>query len=133
MRNVLNILSWAGIVVLGLITAILEDVMFVAVLVPNMPPSWDLTGDLFWVFTVPLAQVMALAVTGTLAWFLGLKRLPRLVTFWACWSVGRALFLNLINNPPADIAIYLVWIAVWCGLLWLLSRVAGRSEPVSER
>ena len=56
------VLGWAGIVLLGLITGILEDVMFVFVLLPQMPPSVDLTGNLFWVFTVPLAQLMALAV-----------------------------------------------------------------------
>ncbi|MEO0982795.1 MAG: hypothetical protein AAFX03_09115, partial [Pseudomonadota bacterium] len=75
MSTFLNILAWAGIVLLGLINGVLEDLIFVTVLVPNIPHSWDLTGDLFWVFTVPLAQLMALAITGTLAWFfLGLRR-----------------------------------------------------------
>jgi len=132
MRNVLNILSWAGIVLLGLATAILEDVMFLLVLVPNMPASWDLTGNLFWVFTVPLAQLMALAVTATLAWFLGLRRPARLVAFWACWSIGRAAFLTLINNPPRDVALYLLWIAFWCALIALLTRLTGPS-PSSTR
>ncbi|MEL7454777.1 MAG: hypothetical protein AAGJ50_15555 [Pseudomonadota bacterium] len=129
MRNVLNILSWAGIVILGLATAILEDLLFVVVLVPNMPASWDLTGNLFWLFTVPLSQVMALLITGTLAWFLGLKRSARLITFWACWSVGRAAFLTLINNPLSDVALYLLWIAFWCGLIALISRLFRSSEP----
>lgn len=106
MRRVLNILCWAGIIVPGLATAILEDVMFVLVLVPNLPASLDLKGNLFWVFTVPLAQLMALVVTGGLAWRLGLRRPARLITFWLCWSVGRAAFLTLINNPAGDVALY---------------------------
>lgn len=122
MGTVKNILSWTGIVVLGLITAILEDLAFVVVLVPNMPMSWDLTGNMFWLVPVPLAQFLALCVTGTLAWFLGLRRPAKLITFLACWTIARAAFLTLINNPPLDVAIYLLWIAVWCGLIWLLSR-----------
>ncbi|MEL6830896.1 MAG: hypothetical protein AAFO63_12255, partial [Pseudomonadota bacterium] len=93
MSKFLNILSWAGIVVLGLVTAILEDLAFVVLLVPNMPMSWDVTGNMFWLVPVPLAQILALAVTGTLAWFLGLRRPARLITFWACWTVARAAFL----------------------------------------
>ena len=115
-------LSWVGIVVLGWITASLEDLAFVVVLVPNMPMSWDLTGNMFWLVPVPLAQFLALCVTGTLAWFLGLRRPAKLITFWACWTVARAAFLTLINNPVADIAIYLLWIGIWCGLIWLLTR-----------
>ena len=43
--------------------------MFLNILVPYMPPSWDLTGNLYFTFTVPLAQLMAVGITGTLAWF----------------------------------------------------------------
>jgi hypothetical protein len=124
--------GWTGIVALGLVSGVLEDIMFVAILVPYLPVSWDLTGDLFWVFTVPLAQLMALAVTGTLAWFLGLRQPARLITFWACWSVARATFLTQINNPIGDVLIYLVWIAAWCGLIGVLTRFAGTGAPRHE-
>lgn len=128
-----NILGWAGIVVLGLLNGVLEDLLFISILVPYMPPSWDLTGNLFFTFTVPLAQLMALCITGTLAWFfLGLRQTPRLITFWACWSVARATFLIQINNPLADVLIYLVWIALWCGLIWLLARFAASGQPAVE-
>ena len=129
MSRLRNVMSWAGIVLLGLISGVLEDIMFVAILVPNLPVSWDLTGDMFWVFTVPLAQLMALAVTGSLAWFLlGLRQPARLITFWACWSVARAIFLTQINNPLQDVLIYLLWIAVWCALIGLLARYLGGGE-----
>ena len=120
------IASWAGIVLLGLITGILEDVMFIAVLVPNMPMSWDLTGNMFWVFTVPLAELMALAVTGTLALFLGLRRLPRLITFWLCWMAARTAFLIFAKNPAGDILVYLMWITFWCALIYLSTRFLGK-------
>ena len=123
MSRILSILSWVGIVLLGLITAILEDLALVVLLVPNIPMSWDVTGNMFWLVPVPLAQLLALAVTGTLAWFLGLRRPAKLLTFWACWTVARAGFLTLINNPPADVMIYLLWIAVWCGLIWGFTRL----------
>ena len=84
-----------------------------------MPASLDLTGDLFWIFTVPLAQIMALTLSGTAAWFLGIKHLPQLITFWACWVLARTTFLSLVNNPIEDIAIYLVWITFWCVLIGL--------------
>lgn len=128
MSKVRNVLSWAGIVVLGLATGVLEDIMFVTLMVPYFPPGWDLTGDLFWVFTVPVAQALALAVTGTLAWFLGLRQPARLITFWACWTVSRATFLTLINNPLGDVLVYLLWIAVWCALIGLLTRFLGSGE-----
>ena len=52
--------------------------MFIKVLVEYLPPSWDLTGDLFFIFTVPLAQLLTFAVTGSLAWYLlGLGYLPQ--------------------------------------------------------
>ena len=123
MGQLKNILSWAGIVVLGLINGVLEDVMFMAILVPYMPPSLDLTGDLFFTFTVPLAQLMALAITGTLAWFfLHLRQPARLLTFWVCWSVARTAFLTSIHNPIEDIVVYLLWITLWCVGIWLLAR-----------
>ncbi len=121
--------SWAGIVLLGLITGILEDVMFVAVLVPNMPPSIDLTGDMFWLFTVPLAELIALAVTGTLALFLGLRRAPRLIAFWICWMASRTAFLVFAKNPAGDILIYLTWITFWCALIALSTRLLPGSSP----
>ena len=130
MDKLRNILGWAGIVVLGLVNGVLEDLLFISILVPYMPPSWDLTGNLFFTFTVPLAQLMALAITGTLAWFfLGLRQTPRLITFWACWSLARATFLTQINNPVEDVLIYLSWIALWCVLIGLLARFAGRDKP----
>ena len=123
------ILSWIGIVILGLAHGILEDLMFVRVLVEYMPPSWDLTGDLFFTFTVPLAQLMTFAITGTLAWhFLGLRQLPRLITFWACWIVARTAFLTFAQNPVGDIAIYLAWITLWCFLVGLYARSRHRAE-----
>ncbi len=125
------IFSWIGIVILGLAHGILEDLMFVRVLVEYMPPSVDLTGDMFFVFTVPLAQLMTFAITGTLAWhLLGLGHFPKLVTFWACWIVARTAFLNFAQNPAADIAIYLAWITLWCFLVGLYSWMknqAGRA------
>lgn len=118
------ILSWVGIVLLGLVLGlILEDIMFIRVLVEHSPPSWDLTGDLFFIFTVPLAQLMAFAITGTLAWyFFGLHHLPKLVTFWGCWIIGRSAFLTFAQNPIGDIAIYLAWITLWCFLVGLYAR-----------
>jgi hypothetical protein len=117
------ILGWVGIVFLGLAHGILEDLMFIQVLVEYMPPSWDLTGDLFFIFTVPLAQLMTFAITGTLAWhFLDLKHLPKLITFWSCWIVARTAFLTAVFNPVGDIAIYLAWITLWCALVGLYAR-----------
>jgi hypothetical protein len=58
------ILGWVGIVLLGLAHGILEDLMFIRVLVEYMPPNWDLTGNLFFVFTVPLAQLRPLQLPG---------------------------------------------------------------------
>ena len=130
MSKLRTILSWVGIVVLGLFSGVLEDLLFLNILVPYMPPSWDLTGNLYFVFTAPLAQLMALSITGTLAWFLlGLRETPRLITFWACWSVARAAFLAQFYNPIEDVLIYLLWIALWCALIWLLARFMGSSDP----
>lgn len=124
-----NILGWAGIVVLGLINGLLEDLLFIGILVPYLPASWDLTGNIFFIFTVPLAQLMALAITGTLTWFfLGLRETSRLVTFWACWSMSRTGILTLFNNPTQDVLIYLLWIALWCVLIWLLVRYLGTRD-----
>jgi hypothetical protein len=117
------ILSWAGIVILGLAHGVLEDLMFIRVLVEYVPPSWDLTGNLFFIFTVPLAQLMTFAITGTLAWhLLGLRHLSKLITFWACWIVARTAFLLFAQNPVGDIAIYLAWITLWCSLVGLYAR-----------
>ena len=103
--------------------------MFIRVLVEYMPPDWDLTGNLFFIFTVPLAQLMTFAITGTLAWrFLQLWRLPKLVTFWACWVVARTIFLTLIFNPIGDIAIYLAWITLWCGLVGIYAKSKHRTK-----
>ncbi len=132
MSKLRKVLSWAGIVVLGLVSGVLEDILFISILVPYLPPSWDLTGNLFFVFTVPLAQLMVLSITGALAWFfLGLRETPRLLTFWACWSVARAAFLVQFNNPLEDVLIYLLWIALWCALIWLLARFMGSRDPAS--
>ena len=129
MSRFLQFLSWVGIVILGLAHGILEDLMFIRVLVEYMPPSWDLTGDLFFTFTVPLAQLMVLAITGTIAWFfLGLRHLPKLITFWACWTIARTAFLFRINNPVEDVLIYLAWIALWCTLIGLLAHFKARHQ-----
>jgi hypothetical protein len=123
------ILSWVGIVILGLAHGILEDLMFIRVIVEYVPPSWDLTGDLFFIFTVPLAQLMTFAITGTLAWYLlGLRQLAKLITFWACWIVARTTFLVVAQNPVDDIAIYLAWITLWCFLVGLYARSRNQSE-----
>ena len=115
--------SWIGIVFLGLTHGILEDLMFIRILVEYMPADWDITGDLFFIFTVPLAQITTFAITGTLAWhFLGLCQLPKLITFWGCWVFARATFLSLLLNPLQDIAIYLAWISLWCVLVGLYAR-----------
>ncbi|MEE4298850.1 MAG: hypothetical protein V2J24_05350 [Pseudomonadales bacterium] len=122
-----NILGWIGIVLVGLAHGLLEDLMFFSVLMPYAPLGWDLTGDLFWVFTVPLAQLMALAVTIVPAWFLlAVHRPPRLMTFWACWSLARAAFLTFAKNPVGDILTYLLWIAFWCALIGLLAHLMHR-------
>ena len=124
MARFLGILRWIGIVLLGLAHGVLEDLMFLRVLVEYMPASWDLTGNLFFTFTVPLSQLLVLLITGTFAWFvLGLHQLPKLITFWACWTVARAAFLVEVNNPPQDILIYLAWIAFWCALIGVLAKV----------
>lgn len=128
MRGLKMSLSWIGIVTLGLAHGVLEDLMFIRVVVEYMPASWDLTGNLFFIFTVPLAQLLTFAITGTLAWhFLGLGQLPKLITFWACWVVARAAFLNFAQNPAGDIAIYLAWITLWC---FLLGLYAYSKKPV---
>ena len=133
MSKLRNVLSWAGIVVLGLVNGLLEDILFLNVLVPYAPTSWDLTGNLFFPFTVPLAQLMTLAITGTAAWFLfHLRETPRLIAFWICWSVSRATFLTMFKNPVEDILIYLLWIAIWCVLIGLLARFSGKGEPIRE-
>ena len=122
-------LGWVGVGLLGLINGgVLEDLLFITLMVPNAPASWDLTGDLFWIFTVPSAQLMALAVTGSLAWFIGMRDLKKLALFWICWTVARTVFLNFANNPPGDIAIYVVWIAFWCALIGALIRYRAREQ-----
>jgi len=127
------ILSWVGIVILGLAHGVLEDLMFIRVLVEYVPPNWDLTGNPFFVFTVPLAQLMTFAITGTLAWyFLGLRQLPKLITFWACWIVARTAFLVFAQNPVGDIAIYLAWITLWCFLVGLYARSKNQAELVAS-
>jgi hypothetical protein len=129
MNKLKVILSWIGIVILGLAHGVLEDLMFIRVIVEYIPPDWDLTGDLFFIFTVPLAQLMTFAVTGTLAWyFLGLRHLPKLITFWACWIFARTAFLVFAQNPPADIAIYLAWITLWCFLVGLFARHKNQTD-----
>ena len=128
MKNWKSILGWTGIILLGLINGVLEDLLFISILVPNMPPSWDLTGDLFFSFTVPLAQLLALCISGSLAWFLcGLRQPARLITFWACWSVARAVFLTRLYNPVEDVLIYLLWIACWCCLIAVVARFTGKT------
>jgi len=127
------VLSWVGLVILGLAHGLLEDIMFIRVLVEYIPPSWDLTGDLFFIFTVPLAQLMTFAITGTLAWhFLGLKHLPRLITFWACWIIARTSFLVFAQNPVGDIAIYLAWITLWCLLVGFYALSKNRAVIASD-
>jgi len=126
------IASWIGIIVLGLAHGVLEDLMFIRVLVEYIPADWDITGDLFFTFTVPLAQVMTFAITGTLAWhFLELWRMPKLITFWACWISARALFLSLIFNPIQDIIIYLAWITLWCVLVGVYAKTRKPKQPTS--
>ena len=120
------ILSWLAVVAAGLINGVLEDIMFISVLVPAMPVSVDLTGDIFWYVTVPMAQRRALAVTGVFAWFfLGLAQIPRLVTFWLCWVLARVTFLLQVHNPVEDVAIYVLWTTFWCVLIGVLAKVKG--------
>jgi hypothetical protein len=124
MRNSRVILGWVGIILLGLAHGVLEDLMFIRVLVEYAPVTWDLTGDLFFIFTVPLAQLMTFAITGTLAWhFLELHQLSRLIAFWLSWITARTIFLTLVLNPIGDIAIYLAWITLWCFLVGLYARI----------
>ena len=123
MKNFKVIIGWVGIILLGLAHGVLEDLMFIQVLEEYAPVSWDLTGDLFFVFTVPLAQLMTFAITGTLAWhFLALPHLPKLIAFWLTWMVARATFLTIVQNPISDILIYLAWITLWCFLVGLYAR-----------
>ena len=120
MRNVRSNLMWLGLVFIGLVNGVLEDVLFISIIVPCAPMSLDLTGELFWIFTVPLAQLMALSITGTIGWFfLGLDQTPRLVVFWAVWIVARTTFLLQIHNPLDDVAVYLAWLTLWCALIGL--------------
>ena len=123
------VLSWLGLVVLGLFNGILPDLLFIYVMVPYLPISLDLTGDLFWVFTVPLAELLALALTGSLAWWLlGLQQLPRLIVFWASWVGARTVILNQFNNPVDDIMVYVAWVTLWCLLVGLLARARASAE-----
>ena len=120
------ILSWLAIVAAGLINGVLEDIMFISVLVPAMPMSIDLTGDIFWYVTVPMAQLLALAVTGVFAWFfLGLAQISRLVAFWLCWVLARVTFLLQVHNPIEDVAIYVLWTTFWCVLIGVLAKMKG--------
>ena len=124
-----NIVCWVGVVLLGLAHGLLEDLIFIGLLVPYLPESWDVTGNSFFIFTVPLAQLIAFGITGTLGWFLlDLPYTPRLITFWICWILARTAFLLAVYNPLEDVAIYLAWITLWCLLYWLLGRSAGRHE-----
>ena len=126
MKKAKVILSWLAIGAAGLINGVLEDIMFFSVLVPAMPMSIDLTGDIFWYVTVPMAQLLALAVTGVFAWFfLGLAQIPRLVTFWSCWVLARVTFLLQVHNPVEDVAIYVLWTTIWCVLIGVLAKVKG--------
>jgi uncharacterized membrane protein len=119
-RNVRSSLMWLGLVFIGLVNGVLEDLLFISIIVPYAPMSLDLTGELFWIFTVPLAQLMALSITGTIGWFfLGLDQTPRLVVFWAVWIVARTAFLLQIYNPLGDVAVYLAWLTLWCALIGL--------------
>jgi hypothetical protein len=123
------VLSWLGLVVLGLLNGILPDLLFIYVMVPYLPISLDLTGDLFWVFTVPLAELLALALTGSLAWWLlGLQQLPRLIVFWASWVGARTVILNQFNNPVDDIMVYVAWVTLWCLSGGLLARARASAE-----
>ena len=132
MSKTRNIVCWVGIVILGLAHGLLEDLLFIRILVPYMPPSVDLTGDLFFIFTVPLAQLMAFGITGTIGWFLlDLRHTPRLITFWALWSLARTAFLSAVYNPIQDIMIYLSWIALWCVLYGLLARFVGNRRQAA--
>ena len=134
MSKTRNIGCWVGIVILGLVHGVLEDLLFISILVPYLPMSWDLTGNLFFIFTVPLAQLIAFAITGTIGWFLlDLRHTPRLITFWACWCIARTAFLLAVFNPAQDILIYLLWITLWCVLFGLIARAAGsRQLPALE-
>jgi len=129
MKKLGVILSWLGLVVLGLLNGILPDLLFIYVMVPYLPINLDLTGDLFWVFTVPLAELLALALTGSLAWWLlGLQQLPRLIAFWASWVGARIVILNQFNNPVDDIMGYVAWVTLWCLLVGLLARARASAE-----
>ena len=124
MAKLKQILSWLAVVAIGLINGVLEDIMFISVLVPNMPMSLDLTGDMFWYVTVPMAQLLALGVTGVIGWFfLGLAKVPRLITFWACWVVARTIFLLQLHNPVEDVVIYLLWATFWCVLIGVVAKL----------
>ena len=123
------VLSWLGLVVLGLLNGILPDLLFIYVMVPYLPISLDLTGDLFWVFTVPLAELLALALTGSLAWWLlGLQQLPRLIVFWASWVGARTVILYQFNNPVDDIMVYVAWVTLWRLSVALLARARASAE-----
>ena len=129
MNKFVMILRWLGLVVLGLLNGVLPDLLFIFVMVPYLPISLDLTGDLFWVFTVPLAELLALALTGSLAWWLlGLQQLPRLIAFWASWVGARIAILYQFNNPVDDIMVYVAWIPLWCLLVGLLVRARALAE-----
>ena len=129
MKKLGVILSWLGLVVLGLLNGILPDLLFIYVMVPYLPINLDLTGDLFWVFTVPLAELLALALTGSLTWWLlGLQQLPRLIAFWASWVGARIVILNQFNNPVDDIMGYVAWVTLWCLLVGLLARARASAE-----
>ena len=123
------VLSWLGLVVLGLLNGILPDLLFIYVMVPYLPISLDLTGDLFWVFTVPLAELLALALTGSLARrLLGLEQLPRLIVFWASWVGARTVILHQCNNPVDDSMGYVAWVTLWCLSVGLLARARASAE-----
>ena len=114
MAKLRGAITWAGIVILGLAHGVLEDLMFIKVLVEYLPPNWDLTGDLFFIFTVPLAQLLTFAVTGSLAWYLlGLNHLPKLITFWACWVIARTAFWYLRLTLSA--ILQSIWLGFLCG------------------
>ena len=121
--------SWIGVVFLGLAHGILEDLMFIRILVEYTPADWDITGDLFFIFTVPLAQLMTFAITGTLAWhFLGTLAITEADYFLGLLG-HRASNIPIVAITTRSKTLQSIWPGspLWCVLVGLYARAKHTS------
>lgn len=120
-NTLLVVLGWLATVVVAMLASVAVDAVAVGVLFRYLPPAWDLTGHYF-TLTVPLASALVVLPVLGIGSFLGLGRLPKLVTFYVVMAATTTAMLASLSNPPWDIARYLMWITCW----WVLAVAAVR-------